>query len=256
MRRFLSTGRRRAKIRFPAGELDVTSLCQPGQKYVLSMMVIAMPLEAVEMKFTDTLAAKKVKGEVERRGLCGDVYLVGTPTGTRLSDVKVDTSVRNWQITFEAGVAGANDNDTLSLRAKVTDHGKLVKQFDSQPFHAADLKDGRHSFTADWHPEKLWDLNTPGNTSEVQLSLLDGAGKVLDNLPLCDSAFGNSGSTAAISISTARGSFSPAVPVDNAQIGAGLATYRSRARNACIGSRASASTSSTRTTTAASRVRI
>ena len=34
----------------------------------------------------------KLKGKVERRGLCGDVFLVGTPRGPTVADISVDTS--------------------------------------------------------------------------------------------------------------------------------------------------------------------
>ena len=63
------------EIRFPAGEVDITSACHPGGKHILSLLVTAMPLNAVIMSYNDTNAARQVKGTVERRGLCGDVFL-------------------------------------------------------------------------------------------------------------------------------------------------------------------------------------
>ena len=41
-----------------------------------------------------------MKGGVSRRGLTGDVFLMSTPAGARIDDLKIDSSVRNWQITF------------------------------------------------------------------------------------------------------------------------------------------------------------
>ena len=41
----------------------------------LSMLVVAMPLKGVMLSYRDTASARQVKGEVARRGLCGDVYL-------------------------------------------------------------------------------------------------------------------------------------------------------------------------------------
>ncbi len=69
-----------ARSRFPGGEVDLTSACQPGGKYLLSLFVVAMPLKGVMLSYSDTASAKEVKGSVERRGLCGDVYLVGVPS--------------------------------------------------------------------------------------------------------------------------------------------------------------------------------
>jgi len=39
---------------------------------VLSLCVTALPLKAVMISHSDSAAAREVKGEVPRRGLCGD----------------------------------------------------------------------------------------------------------------------------------------------------------------------------------------
>ena len=35
--------------------------------------------------------------------------------------------------------------------------------------------------SADWRPDKFWDLHTPQNTYDVALTLKDSSGKSLDN---------------------------------------------------------------------------
>ena len=72
-------GKQVGEIHFPAGELDVTKACPAGSRHRLSLLVVAMPLSAVQMSFSDTSAAKAVRGTVQRRGLCGDVYLASEP---------------------------------------------------------------------------------------------------------------------------------------------------------------------------------
>ncbi|MCK4282908.1 MAG: hypothetical protein KAX44_01220, partial [Candidatus Brocadiae bacterium] len=173
-------GRKVDDMRFPAGEVDLTSLCRPGGKHVLSMLVVAMPLQAVVMSFNDSDAAKEVRGQVGRRGLCGDVFLVGTPQGARISHVRVEPSVRNWQITFDTALDGVDPRARYALRAQVRDGERTVKEFTSEPFRGADVSDGRIAVTEDWHPEKLWDLHTPENQYDLTLSLLDGDGRLLD----------------------------------------------------------------------------
>ncbi|PYI85544.1 MAG: hypothetical protein DME26_10755, partial [Verrucomicrobia bacterium] len=69
-------GKKRGEIRFPGGELDLTEYCRPGSTYVLTMLVVAMPLKGVLLSYTDSNSAREVKGKVDRRGLCGDVFLV------------------------------------------------------------------------------------------------------------------------------------------------------------------------------------
>ncbi len=173
-------GRKAADMRFPGGEVDLTSLCRPGEKHVLSMLVLALPLRAVVLSFSDSDAAKEVRGEVDRCGLCGDVYLVATPREARISHVRVVTSVRNWQITFDTALDGVDPQATYALRAQVKDGGETVKEFTGEPFRGADVANGRIAVTEAWHPDKLWDLHTLANQYDVTLSLLDGDGRLLD----------------------------------------------------------------------------
>jgi hypothetical protein len=167
-------------MRYPAGEVDLTASCKPGQTHTLDMLVVALPLKAVMLSFGDTNAPKEVQGSVPLPGLCGDVYLVGEPAGPRIEDVKVDTSVRNWQITFNSALDSLAPAATYRLYAVVSDDGEPVADFISDPFTVAGLKDGRYLFTRDWHPPKLWDSVTPQNQYDIQLSLTDESGNLLD----------------------------------------------------------------------------
>ena len=218
-------GRKAGEIRFPGGEADLTSVCRPGGQHLLSLLVVAMPLKGVMLSYSDTFGARQVRGSVERRGLCGDVYLSGTPASARIGDVKVSTSVRTWAITFEAALQDLAPNGSYALRAQVSDHARSVGEFTSKAFQAANLKDGRFAFTESWKPEKLWDTHTPRNVYELRLSLLDGGGEVLDAaLP---ERFGFREFWIAGRDFYLNGSriFLCAVPFDNAQIGAAWATY-------------------------------
>jgi beta-galactosidase len=173
-------GKRVGETRFPGGEVDVTAACSPGREQALSVLVIAMPLKGVLLSISDPVAAAQVEDQVPRRGLCGDVYLVGAPAGARVEDLKVDTSVRRWQITFDAALGGLPPDAPYRLTARISDHGQPVTEFTSDAFTAADLKEGRYAFMHDWHPDKLWDTITPQNQYDVQLTLTDADGKVLD----------------------------------------------------------------------------
>ena len=91
-------GKKAGELRFPGGELELTAACKPGEKHILSMLVVAMPLKGVMLSYNDTNSAREVKGKVERRGLCGDVYLTTTPSEAHITDVKVATSVRKGRL--------------------------------------------------------------------------------------------------------------------------------------------------------------
>jgi hypothetical protein len=61
------------EMRYPAGEVDLTSACRPGRTHLVTMFVVALPLKAVMLSYSDTASARQVEGRAGRRGLCGDV---------------------------------------------------------------------------------------------------------------------------------------------------------------------------------------
>lgn len=218
-------GRKVGEILFPSGEVDLTAACAPGEAHTLSLHVVAMPLAAVIRAYRDSAAAKDVKGVVQRRGLCGDVYLVGAPPAARVEDVRIDPSVQRSEVTFDAALRDLAADSEYALRARITDGGREVAAFTSRPFHGRDAAEGHFAFSAKWKPQRLWDLNTPGNQFDAQVSLIDAAGKVLDTgwstrfgfreLWIDGRDFYLNGTRLWLSV----------VPLDNAQSGAAWATY-------------------------------
>ena len=158
---FYLDGKPAGEIKSRGGRVDLTPLAKPGQKQMLSVFVRSSSF----------------------RGLCGDVYLDGVPQAERIDDVKIDTSVRKWQITVNAAVASLNPEKQYTFRGELLDGGKVVKSIASQPFRAADVQNGRITFSNPWKPDKLWDANTPKNKYDLKLKLLDAAGKVLGRVP-------------------------------------------------------------------------
>ncbi|MHC4538443.1 MAG: glycoside hydrolase family 2 protein [Planctomycetota bacterium] len=213
-------------IVFPGGELDITDFCRPGSTHVLSMFVAAMPLKGVMLSYSDTASAREVKGSVARRGLCGDVYLESTPAGVRIVDVKVDTSVRKWKVTFDIALDGLAVDVQYTLHARITDDGRSVRQFTSKTFERRDLKNGRIIFTENWKPERLWDIHTPENMYHLSLSLLETGGKEVDADYPVRFGFREFWIDGRDFFLNGTRIFLSSVPLDNAQIGAALANYR------------------------------
>ena len=168
------------EIRYPAGELDLSAAVRPGQTHVLSMRVDALPLKALMESFRDSATARTIEGTVSRKGLCGDVYLVSTPPAARIAHVKLDTSVRRWQINFDTSLAALDPNATYLLRFHITDGTRAVKDFTTKPFKASDLSNSRLHTSEYWHPEKLWDTITPQNQYKVSVALILAKEKLLD----------------------------------------------------------------------------
>lgn len=219
-------GKRVGEIRFPAGEVDLTKLCKPGGRHTLSLLVVAMPLKGVLLSYNDTNAAREVKGAVERRGLCGDVWLIGTPAGPRITDVRVDTSVRKGRITVSAAVEGlaADGKYILAIsipirKNKTVGYGIL--------FTTNEVKDGRIATTVARAKisNQLWDIHTPQHTIVANVQLEDSKGNLLDAfypVRFGIREFWIDGKDFYLNGSRI---FLSAVPLDNAQLGARAASY-------------------------------
>lgn len=218
-------GRKVGEIRFPAGQVDLSAAVRPGATHVLSLLVVAMPLNAVMESYNDTNTARKKKGTVQRRGLCGDVRLVGEPAQARLSDVRIDTSFRQSQIKFQAGLESLAAEGRYKLRAKISDQGRQVAEFTGATFLASDVKEGRATFTASWLPPKLWDIITPQNQYDAEVSLLDASGKAVDVATPVRFGFREFWIEGRDFYLNGTRLYLSLVPVDNAQVGAALATY-------------------------------
>jgi hypothetical protein len=218
-------GQKVGDLRFPAGHVDLSGVVRPGATHVLSILVVAMPLKAVMESYNDTNTAKKKKGNVERRGLCGDVWLIGEPTEARLSDVRIDTSFRQRQITFQAGLQGLAADGRYKLRARISEEGRRVAEFTGTEFSGNDVKDGRAAFTASWLPPKLWDINSPQNQYDAELSLLDANGNAVDIATPVRFGFREFWIEGRDFYLNGTRIYLSLVPLDNAQVGAALATY-------------------------------
>jgi beta-galactosidase len=213
------------QLRFPAGQLDLSAAVRPGATHVLSVLVVAMPLKAVMESYNDTNTARQRQGRVERRGLCGDVWLISEPAGARLSGVRVATSVRQSQVTFEAQVRGLSTNGHYRLQARVLDQGQSVGEFAGAEFTALGVANGLASFSAAWKPAKLWDIHTPGNQFAAEVSLLDGEGRTVDAARPVQFGFREFWIQGRDFYLNGTRLYLSLVPLDNAQVGAALATY-------------------------------
>jgi hypothetical protein len=167
-------GRPIGEMRYPFGELDLTPHLRPGTTHVLALRVEALPLKAVMLSFRDTAAARTVEGTVQRKGLCGDVWLNSTPAGPRIASVSTHTSVRKWQITFNATVSNLDPTAIYTLRARIPG----VRPF-THTFRGGEVANNHITFTAPWHPDKLWDTISPQNQYTLTLDLLS-ANRTLD----------------------------------------------------------------------------
>jgi beta-galactosidase/beta-glucuronidase len=217
-------GKKAGDVQFPAGDVDITPFCKPGSRQILSLRVVARPLREVMLMFNDTNAARGGVGKVQRRGLCGDVYLIGEPKAARIGDIKIDTSVRKGQIALAAALENLAPHKRYAIEATISDHGSPVKKFVSKPFEAGDLRGGRFELTEKWQPEKLWDLHTPQNVYDVAVALVEGD-KVLDAALPVRFGFREFWIDGRDFYLNGTRIFLSALPLDNAQVSALTAGY-------------------------------
>ena len=218
-------GKKRGEILFPGGELDLTGHLVPGRTHLLTLQVVSMPLKGVLLSYTDSNSARESKGKVERRGLCGDVFLVSTSPGPRIMDLRIDTSVRKSEITLSTELRGLLPADAYSLRCQVTQGGSVIREFVSHSFAGRSIGSGPFIFSQPWRPEALWDIHTPTNQYEAILTLTDAQGRTLDtqfNVRFGFREFWIEGRDFYLNGSRI---FLCALPLDNAQVGAALASY-------------------------------
>jgi len=213
------------EARFPGGEVDLTAFWHPGRTHRLSLLVVAMPLKGVLLSYTDTASAREVKGTVARRGLCGDVFLVGAPAGPRIADARVATSTRQQEVSLDLDLEGLEAQNEYVVGVRILDKGRVVKEFAGRPFRASDVRDGRITCTDKWMPDKLWDLHTPQNMYSAEVSLLDMQGHALDTHWPITFGFREMWIEGRDFYLNGTRIFLSAVPLDNAQVGAASATY-------------------------------
>ena len=218
-------GTKCGEIHFPGGEVDLSAQLREGGTRRLTLLVVALPLKGVLLSYTDSNAARQIQGKVERRGLCGDVFLVSTPTGPQIGEGRVETSVRKSEITFHASLEGLTPDGRYSLHARITRGGKIVREMTSRTFNARDLQAGQFTFSESWKPDALWDIHTPSNQFEATLSIANAEGRVLDTQFPVRFGFREFWIDGRDFYLNGSRIFLCAVPLDNAEVGAALASY-------------------------------
>lgn len=216
--------KRVGEIRYPAGEIELTQICKPGNTYVLSMLVVALPLKGVMLSYTDTASAKQVKGTVDRRGLCGDVFITSTPLHNRIVNARVFTSVRLEEIAVKVSLEDLVPGEKF-VRARVKDAETTVIEFDSPRFDPEQRQTTDLQFGTKWRPSKLWDVHTPQNMYELQLELHGPEGVVLDQSPPIRFGYREFWIDGRDFYLNGTRIHLCALPFDNAQVGAAAATY-------------------------------
>lgn len=170
-------GTEAGELYYPGGELDLSGRLIPGQKHTVSLLVSARPEVLTTFMAQNRLITEK--GQLQNRGITGDLYLESRPMMAAVADVHVITSVKHREITFDTGFADLPAG-RYRLEAEITAGNKVVKCFTSEPFRTEGGKNFRHRFSGKWNDPLLWDTDTPENLYTAKLRLLTGHDELLD----------------------------------------------------------------------------
>ncbi|MBI5010516.1 MAG: hypothetical protein HZB98_12920, partial [Bacteroidia bacterium] len=218
-------GRKAGELWFPGGELDLTTLIKPGEKYTLSIKVNALPLKDVITAYSDSNMARQIEATVERRGLCGDVYLSSVPAGPRIDTVTINTSVTREEISFKTGLSNLSEGKRYQLQIIISENGNKVTEFTGKTFTRNELQSGYITHTEKWIPDKLWDIHTPRNMYMAESSLIDSAKKVMDSIIPVRFGFREFRIDGRDFYLNGNRIWLSCIPLDNAQYGAAFANY-------------------------------
>jgi beta-galactosidase len=212
------------EIDFPGGDVDITSVVEAGATYTLSLFVAAMPLDAEIASYANSSEERRVRGSVQLRGLCGDVWLTSAPRAARIEDIAVTTSVADGEIALDVQATGLAVGEAYALSARIFDGDTAVAEFEGAP-QAARHGDGGLRLTHAWLPDRLWDTHTPGNQYHVEVSLRDASGDIVDTYRRVRFGFREFVIDGRDFLLNGKRIHLFAVPLDNAQISAAAATY-------------------------------
>lgn len=167
---------RAGEVKWPAGEVDLTSLVKTGKKHTLRVDVFATQHDAEVMEFMESmdLQVSRRKSTLETRGLTGDVVLLSRPRGTHLTDVVIETSVRKKQLGLDLELSDVAITGPAQVRAEVLDptSGTVIRTFNATvPLLAQATQRVRTAW--DWADPELWEIGQP-NLYNLRLTITQG----------------------------------------------------------------------------------
>lgn len=156
-------GKKAGAINWPGGEIEITNLVKPGKAHELRALVLSSANQKEVLDFMGTANAQISVRQAKlcSKGIIGEVFLKSRPLKTYISDVFIQTSVRQNEITLDVEFTGIKQADRVKLIASVeNEQGKQEKQFEAIVILNPDSIQ-RKSIKWKWDNPRLWDLDQP-----------------------------------------------------------------------------------------------
>jgi beta-galactosidase len=155
-------------LKWPSGEIDITSEVKIGNTYDLKIFVIAVNDKDKIMRFMGPDAAQITleKATLRSYGLVGEVFLESRPQGATISDVYVKTSTRNNTVNLEVSVSGIKKNSKTDFTATIFNaENQIEKVFTASSVLKPTSDKNNNEQTVElswtWADAKLWTPETP-----------------------------------------------------------------------------------------------
>jgi beta-galactosidase len=155
---------------WPTGIVDITRAVRAGEDADIRVLVVATPEEGEVVQFMG-VAENQVFSRpagLDTRGIIGEVFLNSRPAGPHVSDVFVQTSTRNKQLTLDVELTGVKAAGQLSMVARCLDEeGREECHFNARlQVEPADVQVVQVKWS--WLDPRIWDLGQP-NLYNLQL---------------------------------------------------------------------------------------
>ena len=176
-----STASRSGEIRFPGGELDLTPVCRPGGKHVLSLLVVALPLKGVMLSYTDTASARQVP-EAPWSGAACAATSISSARRRRADRRREGRHVgAQGRITFDAALQGLAAGRAVRLLRPDHERRPRRARVREPSLHGRRSRGRPHSRSPRTGSPRGSGTSTRRRTcTTLGLSLLDAEGRVLD----------------------------------------------------------------------------
>lgn len=150
-------------VNWPGGEVDITPWVVPGKTHEFKVLVLASSNknEVLELMGTANAQISLKPSKLSSKGITGEVFLKCRPSKTYISDVFVQTSVRNKEFTLNVEFSGINRAEKVKLTASLeNEQGKVEKRFEGTLFADSSQLQIK-TIKWKWDTPRLWDLDQP-----------------------------------------------------------------------------------------------
>lgn len=150
-------------LHWPGGTLEITPFVKTGESHVLRLLVIAASSQNQVFEFMGTANAQATlkPAELSSRGITGEVFLKCQPLNTYISDVFVQTSVKQKELRLDIEFSGIEKSDTLEITACLLNEQGVVEQKFTGLIQTEAVRTQIKSISWKWYNPRLWDIDVP-----------------------------------------------------------------------------------------------